>query len=111
MLNMSKIGVVTDSNSSISPQRAQQLGVKVLAMPFYFGEECFYENVSITKDEFFRRLSSGENVSTSQPSPAEVMEIWDKALEEFDEIVYIPISSGLSGSCQTANMLVCRKNI
>ena len=102
---MSKIGVVTDSNSSISPQRAQQLGVKVLAMPFYFGEECFYENVSITKDEFFRRLSSGENVSTSQPSPAEVMEIWDKALEEFDEIVYIPISSGLSGSCQTANML------
>ena len=102
---MSKIGVVTDSNSSISPQRAKELGVKVLPMPFYFGEECFYENVSITKDEFFRRLSSGETVSTSQPSPAEVMQIWDEALKEFDQILYIPISSGLSGSCQTATML------
>ena len=102
---MSKIGVVTDSHSSISQEMAKELGIKVLPMPFYFGEECYYESVSITKEEFFARLSAGENVSTSQPSPAAVMEIWDEALKEFDQIIYIPISSGLSGSCQTATML------
>ncbi len=102
---MKAIGVVTDSHSSISPEIAKQLGIKVLPMPFYFDEECFYEEVSITRDEFFEQLSSGKKVSTSQPSPESVMELWREALKEFERLLYIPLSSGLSGSCDTAKML------
>lgn len=100
-----KVGVVTDSHSGISQEEAKRLGIKVLPMPFYFGEECFYENIGLTKDVFFEKLDSGIDVSTSQPSPMEVMGIWDEALKEFDEILYIPISSGLSGSCMAASGL------
>ena len=102
---MKKIGIVTDSHSSISQKEAKRLGIKVLPMPFYIEEECFYENVTLSRDGFFEKLKSGIHVTTSQPSPAEVMKIWDEALEEFEQILYIPISSGLRGSCQTANML------
>lgn len=99
---MKKIGVVTDSHSGITQEEAKHLGIYVLPMPFYFGEECYYEDVSLTREEFFRRLQAGEKVSTSQPAPTEVMEFWDKALTEYEQILYIPISSGLSGSCATA---------
>ena len=102
---MKSIGIATDSHCGIHPDQAQQLGIKVLPMPFYFGEECYYEEVSITRDEFFRRLNAGETVSTSQPSPEAVMELWRKGLEEYESILYIPMSSGLSGSCHTAMML------
>ena len=102
---MKSIGVVTDSHSGISPNRAKELGIKVLPMPFYFQEECFYEEVSITREEFFDRLNRGIKVSTSQPAPEEVMNIWRESLAEFDEILYFPISSGLSGSCSTAMIL------
>ena len=102
---MKQIGIATDSHCGISPETARLLGIRVLPMPFYFGEECFYEEVSITREEFFRRLNAGENVSTSQPSPEAVMELWRKALEEYESILYIPMSSGLSGSCHTAMML------
>jgi DegV family protein with EDD domain len=73
-------------------------------MPFFFGEECFYEGVSITREEFFGRLNSGENVSTTQPTPDSVMNIWREALEEAETVLYMPLSSGLSGSCNTAMM-------
>ena len=78
-------------------------------MPFYFGEECFYEGISISRDEFFRRLEQGDKVSTSQPSPESVMNIWRDGLKEADEILYMPLSSGLSGSCNTAKMLANEK--
>ncbi len=102
---MKKIGIVTDSHSSISKEEAKRLGIKVLSMPFYIEDECYYENISLTRDDFFEKLQSGVKVTTSQPSPDEVMKIWDEALEEYEQILYIPISSGLSGSCQTACML------
>jgi len=102
---MKPIGIATDSHSGILPREAKELGVIVLPMPFYFGEECFYEEVSITRGEFFNRLNAGETVSTSQPSPEAVMNMWREGLKEYDNIVYIPMSSGLSGSCHTAMML------
>ena len=102
---MRKIGIVTDSHSSITQEMAKKLEIMVLSMPFYFDETCYYEDVTLTREAFFNRLKSGANVSTSQPSPAAVMEIWDKALESYESILYIPISSGLSSSCDTANML------
>ncbi len=102
---MRKIGIVTDSHSSITQKMAGRLEIMVLSMPFYFDETCYYEDVTLTREAFFSRLKSGANVSTSQPSPAAVMEIWDKALALYDTILYIPISSGLSSSCDTANML------
>lgn len=102
---MKPIGIATDSHSGILPAMAKELGVMVIPMPFFFGEECFYEEVSITRDEFFQRLNAGESVSTSQPSPEAVMEYWREGLKEYESIVYIPMSSGLSGSCHTAMML------
>lgn len=102
---MKAIGVVTDSHSGLSQEEAVRLGVKVLPMPFYFGEECFFENISITREQFFERINGGEKVSTSQPSPESVMEIWRESLKEYEKILYIPLSSGLSGSCNTAIML------
>ena len=102
---MKSIGVVTDSHGGISREEAEHLGVKVLPMPFYFGEECFLENVSISRDQFFERINGGEKVSTSQPSPESVMDIWRESLREYEKILYIPLSSGLSGSCDTAKML------
>ncbi len=99
------IGIVTDSHSGISQADAEKSGIRILSMPFYINGECFYENVSLTRAEFFRRLDSGAEISTSQPSPAEVMKIWDEALQDYEKILYLPISSGLSGSCQTAQML------
>lgn len=99
---MKPIGIVTDSHSSISQQMAKELGIMVLPMPFYIGENCFYENISLSREEFFKRLDSGATITTSQPSPADVMSIWDQALSEYEQILYIPISSGLSGSCSTA---------
>ncbi|MBO5486291.1 MAG: DegV family protein [Eubacterium sp.] len=105
---MRPIGVVTDSHGGISQKEAEKLGVKVLPMPFYFGEECYYEDVTITREEFFKRLAAGEKVSTSQPSPESVMEIWRESLKEYEKILYMPISSGLSGSCDTAKMLATK---
>ena len=102
---MSKIGVATDSHSGITPQQAEQMGIYVLPMPFYVDEECFYEEVSITRAEFFEQLNAGKKVSTSQPSPEVVMDFWREILKEKDEVLYIPMSSGLSGSCGTAMML------
>ena len=102
---MRTIGVATDSHSGISPQEAEKLGIMVLPMPFYFGEDCYYEGVSITRETFFDELKKGKTVSTSQPSPEAVMEFWREGLKRFEKILYMPMSSGLSGSCDTAKML------
>lgn len=102
---MKKVGVATDSHSGVLPVRAEQLGVKVLPMPFYVEEECYYEGVSITREQFFEYLKEDKKVSTSQPSPESVMEFWREGLKEYEQILYIPMSSGLSGSCYTAMAL------
>ena len=102
---MKPIGIVTDSHSSITPEVAGALGIIVLPMPFYFGEECFYENTTLTRERFFERLAQGEDVKTSQLSPMEVTDAWDAALLEYKKILYMPLSSGLSGACSTAMML------
>lgn len=100
-----KIAVVTDSNSGITQTEALERGIRVLPMPFMINEETFYEDITLTQTEFYEKLESGANVVTSQPSPESVMKLWDEILKEHDEIVYIPMSSGLSGSCQSAIML------
>ena len=102
---MHSILVATDSHSGLSPEAGKKLGVSVLPMPFFFGEECYYEEVSLTRKTFFERLNAGETVSTSQPSPEAVMEFWREGLKEYESILYVPMSSGLSGSCNTAMML------
>lgn len=99
---MKKIGIVTDSHSSITQKQAQDMGITVLPMPFYVNGTCYYEDVTLSRDEFFRQLNSGADITTSQPSPADVMKCWDHALTEYEQLLYIPISSGLSGSCATA---------
>ena len=100
-----KIAIVTDSNSGITQKQAQELGVFVLAMPFQIDGETYYEDITLTQEEFYKKLREGGNISTSQPSPGSVTDLWDKVLQEYDQIVHIPMSSGLSGSCQTAIML------
>ncbi len=102
---MKKIGIVTDSHSSISQEEAEKLGIFVLPMPFYIDGVCYYESVTLSRELFFEKLAAGADITTSQPSPTAVMEIWDKALEQFEKILYLPISSGLSGSYETAMML------
>lgn len=96
------IGLVTDSHSGIMQEEAERLGIWILPMPFYFDDECYYENVNITREDFFKKIQAGSNVTTSQPSPMSVQDIWDEALEEYEQILYIPISSGISGSYMTA---------
>jgi DegV family protein with EDD domain len=103
---MRKVAVVTDSNCGITQDQAKELGVYVLPMAFLMNDKLLREDIDITQKEFFEMLEDPElNVSTSQPAPAEVTELWDKVLEENDELVYIPLSSGLSNSYQTAKLL------
>jgi DegV family protein with EDD domain len=100
-----RTAIATDSNSGITQEQAEKLGIYVLPMPFMINGEMFYEGVNLTYEEFFRQMEEGADITTSQPSPGEVTDFWDKLLKEYDEILYIPMSSGLSGSCQTAIML------
>lgn len=102
---MAKIAIVTDSNSGITQSAAKELGIYVLPMPFMINDETFYEDISLSQDQFYEMLASDANISTSQPSPEDVMNLWNDLLKEYDEIVHIPMSSGLSGSCQSAMML------
>lgn len=102
---MNKIGIVTDSNSGLKKEEAEELQIKVLAMPFYFEETCYYEDITITREEFFEKMDAGLAVQTSQPSPEMVQRLWDEALQEYEQILYFPISSGLSGSYMTAMVM------
>lgn len=100
-----KIAIVTDSNSGITQAQAKELGLHVLPMPFMINNETYYEDITLSQEQFYERLAQGADVITSQPSPDAVMKLWDELLMEYDEIVHIPMSSGLSGSCQSAIML------
>lgn len=100
-----KIAVVTDSNSGITQSQAKEMGLYVIPMPFMINEETFFEDITLTQEQFYERLAENADVITSQPSPEAVMNLWDELLETYDEIVHIPMSSGLSGSCQSARML------
>lgn len=102
---MKPVGIITDSHSGISQSEAERLGIYVVPMPFFLKDTCYYEGVSMSREEFFEHLMAGEEVHTSQPSPEDVMKTWNLALEEYEELVYIPMSSGLSGSCSTAQVL------
>ncbi len=100
------IAIVTDSNSGITQMEAKRLGVTVIPMPFYINGETYLEDINLTQEEFYTFLKGDADVSTSQPSPAEVTDTWDNLFAEgFEQIIHIPMSSGLSGSCQTAMML------
>lgn len=99
---MEKIAIVTDSNSGITQEKAKKLGIRVLPMPFYIDGELFYEDITLTQEEFYQRLAEDADISTSQPSLAEVTGLWDEVLQDNDKIIYIPMSSGLSSSCETA---------
>ena len=102
---MSKIAVMTDSNSGITQIEAKEMGITVLPMPFIIDGKTYYEDISLTQEEFYEKLAQNADISTSKPSVEDVLKYWDKALEDADELVYIPMSSGLSGSCSTAQML------
>ena len=99
---MGRIAIVTDSNSGITQAQAEQLGVYVIPMPFYINEKMYLEGVTLTQEEFYEKLKKDEPISTSQPSPADLCDLWDKLLRDYEEIVHIPMSSGLSASCSTA---------
>ena len=99
---MSRVAIVTDSNSGITQDRGRELGIYVLPMPFFIDGKLFLEDINLTQDEFYRRLGENSDISTSQPSPGHVMDLWEEALKEYDEIVCIPMSSGLSSTCSTA---------
>ena len=102
---MSNVAIVTDSNSGITQAKAKEYGVYVLPMPFMINDETYFEDIDLTQEQFYEKLIDGAQIGTSQPSPESVMELWDSLLKEYDEIVHIPMSSGLSGSCQSAIML------
>ncbi len=102
---MSNIAIITDSNSGITQSEAKELGIRVVPMPFLINEEIYFEEISLSQEEFYKRLDDNVDISTSQPSPESVMKVWEEALQEADEVVYIPMSSGLSGTCATSIML------
>ena len=100
-----KIAVVTDSNSGITQAQAKEMGVAVLPMPFMIDGETYYEDITLTREQFYQRLKDNADIATSQPTPDSILKMWDKLLKEYDQIIHIPMSSGLSGSCSTAMML------
>lgn len=100
-----KIAVVTDSNSGITQAQAKEMGVAVLPMPFMIDGETYYEDITLTREQFYQGLKDNADIATSQPTPDSILKMWDKLLKEYDQIIHIPMSSGLSGSCSTAMML------
>jgi DegV family protein with EDD domain len=100
-----KVAILTDSNSGITQLQGKEAGIYVIPMPFMMGGETFFEDITLTQKEFYEKLEEGVDISTSQPSPADLMDAWNKLLEEYDQVVHIPMSSGLSSSCQTALVL------
>lgn len=103
---MAKIAIITDSNSGITQKQGEELGIYVLPMPFTINEETYFEDINLEAEKFYQEQTAGSDILTSQPSPETVMGLWDKLLNEgYEEIVHIPMSSGLSGSCQSALML------
>ena len=102
---MGKVAIVTDSNSGITQMQAKALGIHVVPMPFYINGELYFEDITLTQEEFYHKLGEDAEISTSQPAPGDVLDLWTSLLKSYDEVVYIPMSSGLSSSCETAIML------
>ena len=102
---MPRVGIVTDSNSGITQSEAKQLGLTVVPMPFYIDGELFYEDINLTQEEFYHKLEHDAEISTSMPAVQDTLDLWNRLLKEYEQIVYIPMSSGLSSSCATASML------
>lgn len=102
---MSRIAIMTDSNSGIMPAEASNYGIHVLPMPIIIDGTTYFEGIDITVEEFYQKQTSGSVITTSQPSPGDVTGMWDRLLQTHDEIVFIPMSSGLSNTCQTALLL------
>nr|WP_300305067.1 DegV family protein [uncultured Anaerostipes sp.] len=102
---MGRIAIVTDSNSGITQQEGKELGISVLPMPFYINETLYFEEITLSQEEFYQKLEEEQDIKTSQPAPGDVTDLWDQLLKEYDEIVHIAMSSGLSSSCATAEML------
>ncbi len=99
---MSRVAVATDSNSGITQEEAKRLGVTVLPMPFYIDGQLYLEGVDLSSEEFYKKLTSSRDISTSMPAVGDVMDCWNRLLKDYEEVVYIPMSSGLSSSCLTA---------
>lgn len=107
---MSKVKIITDSNSGITQSQGTELGIEVIPMPFFINEKPYLEDITMSQQDFYRALEDDTAVvSTSQPSPEKIMDSWDRLLEECDEIVHIPMSSGISSSCATAMMLASQE--
>ena len=102
---MANVAIATDSNSGITQAAAREMGIRVLPMPFYINEKLFFEDITLTQEEFYRHLAEDADISTSQPAPGDVTDLWDEMLKTHDQVVYSPMSSGLSASCETALML------
>lgn len=103
---MAKVAIITDSNSGLSQADAEKLGIYVVPMPFIVDGITLYEDINLSREQFYEKLSGNADVSTTQPTPDYVMNLWDELFNEgYEEIVHIPMSSGLSGSCSTATAL------
>lgn len=102
---MKRVAVVTDSNSGITQAKAAELKISVLPMPFFINGEQYLEDINMSQSQFYEALKSDAEIHTSQPSPGDVTDLWDSVLASYDELVYIPMSSGLSGSCHSAELL------
>lgn len=100
-----KIAIITDTNSGISQEEADSLNVILLPMPFIINDTMYFEGINLSQDEFYAYLEQDADISTSQPSPGDVMDLWDETLKTYDFIIHIPMSSGLSGSMESATML------
>lgn len=101
----SKVAILTDTNSGISIHEAEELGIYLILMPILIDGKVYLEEKDISKDRFFELLEAGADIKTSQPSPGDIMDMFQKLLGEYEEVVYIPMTSGLSGTCQTATVL------
>lgn len=102
---MSRTAIITDSNSGITQEEGRKLGIKVVPMPFFIDGKQYYEDIDLTQEQFYEKLKSDADISTSQPSVGEIQAAFDEMLKDYDEVIYIPMSSGLSGTCQTAAMV------
>ena len=102
---MSKVAIVTDSNSGITQAEGKELGISVIPMPFFINGELYLEDINLTQEQFYDMLKKDVPISTSQPNPGDILDLWNKLLKDYDEIVHIPMSSGLSTACATALML------
>ena len=100
-----RICVITDDNSGFTKKEAAEIGIKVLRMPIIVDGEVFFQDENLSYDQFFKFLEEDKDIKTSQPSPGDVLKIWDEALKEYDAIIHIPMTSGLSESCHSAQLL------